>query len=211
MRKEYSRTRAGTYHARVSGLLALLDNTLLVLRDVVAVVGDEGGGLGVVLGDVGHGAGLGAGADVAHTTAAGGLGLGRGKGRVCGGKLRGTHTLGVDGGLAAAHGGEGLGRADRAGIGVEGGPADVARTSATGGLERARGGSGSRAEVRGLREGRTKASRPRETERRSEDAGDAGDAGDADLAEPGMTWVRGREREKEEGEGRAGRARRRIN
>ena len=208
MRKEYSRTRAGTYHARVSGLLALLDNTLLVLRDVVAVVGDEGGGLGVVLGDVGHRASLRAGADVAHSTAAGGLGLGRGKERVCGGKLRGTHTLGVDGGLAAAHGGEGLGRADRAGIGVEGGPADVARTSATGGLERARGGSGSRAEVRGLREGRTKASRPRETERRSEDAGDAGDA---DLAEPAMTWVRGRWREKEEGEERAGRARRRIN
>lgn len=58
-----------THRAGLGSLRVLLDDILLVLREVGGLVGDERVGLGEVLGNLGSRACARAGSDVAHTTA----------------------------------------------------------------------------------------------------------------------------------------------
>lgn len=60
-----------THRARLGGLRVLLDDILLILREVGGLVGDERVGLGEVLGDLGGRACARTRPDVAHTTATG--------------------------------------------------------------------------------------------------------------------------------------------
>lgn len=143
-------------------LLGLFYHHAFVGDGVGGVVGDDGRGLGMALGDVCRCAGARLGADVAYAAASDGLCLGRLSVKMTSGNgaTDGAHLVLVDGELAAAVGRVGFSWL-RAGV-VAGRGVDVACAAAACRFL----GVVSHAGAQGRGGKRTKASLPRETERR---------------------------------------------